>query len=622
MLRVEVADRTAEFATIGTLGEVACRCPCSPPARRPAGLGRPVVGGRRRRPLSTPTPRPSRPRAGRLARRSSRASDLDALAASSVPAAGTLALEALRIAAWRPRLATEVDERTIPHELDWLRSAVHLAKGCYRGQETVAKVHNLGHPPRRLVMLHLDGSDVVLPAHGDQVVLARRHRAARSATSPRPPCTTSSARSRSRVVKRSADPTAPLAVPLGRRRRRRRPAGDRAARRRRRSRRPPAAAPAPSAAEPCRPREPPRAARSTSGRRRRARRTRRGAARDRADRGRRRRASYSIAHYGLGHAVPLLAVTVVDHVARLRAGRAAERVLETPSASCRHRAERGDAARVGKGLWQFAVVLLVVLVVARFASPNAAFAVAAAIQCDARDAAARPRRRPVHPQLDGSSGASSRSLVTALMPRDPSRLVRARRPDALRRARGRFAALVEALAHRRRPPGRRGARAALRATQPLVGRLGLDARVGRLDRADLAVPALAPARPAAAGQDAAPASTSPSATCASSPVGSTTRSATAATASRLADAASRASRPIGGLLGRVGRRRRSSVPVARRRPHRGGARRLDPAVVAPRTRPSPSRCVVLMMRPLVVRPADGDRARPRRAPARCLLARV
>ena len=84
-------------------------------------------------------------------------------------AAGTLALEALRIAAWRPRLATEVDERSIPHELDWLRSAVHLSKGCYRGQETVAKVHNLGHPPRRLVMLHLDGSEGVFAKHGDAV---------------------------------------------------------------------------------------------------------------------------------------------------------------------------------------------------------------------------------------------------------------------------------------------------------------------------------------------------------------------------------------------------------------------------------------------------------------------
>jgi folate-binding protein YgfZ len=84
--------------------------------------------------------------------------------------AGTLALEALRIAAWRPRFAREVDARSIPHELDWLRSAVHLAKGCYRGQETVAKVHNLGRPPRRLVQLDLDGSEAVLPTPGDAVL--------------------------------------------------------------------------------------------------------------------------------------------------------------------------------------------------------------------------------------------------------------------------------------------------------------------------------------------------------------------------------------------------------------------------------------------------------------------
>lgn len=88
----------------------------------------------------------------------------------AVEAAGSLALEALRIAAWRPRFATEVDEKTLPHELDWLRSAVDLHKGCYRGQETVAKVVNLGRPPRRLVMLHLDGSDTVLPKPGDAVI--------------------------------------------------------------------------------------------------------------------------------------------------------------------------------------------------------------------------------------------------------------------------------------------------------------------------------------------------------------------------------------------------------------------------------------------------------------------
>lgn len=79
--------------------------------------------------------------------------------------AGREAVEALRVAAWRPAYA-DIDERAIPHELDWLRTAVHLDKGCYRGQETVAKVHNLGHPPRRLVALQLDGSASVLPDPG------------------------------------------------------------------------------------------------------------------------------------------------------------------------------------------------------------------------------------------------------------------------------------------------------------------------------------------------------------------------------------------------------------------------------------------------------------------------
>lgn len=88
--------------------------------------------------------------------------------------AGVWALEALRIAAGLPRLGLETDHRTIPHEVGWLGSAVHLDKGCYRGQETVARVHNLGRPPRRLVLLHLDGSDSELPVHGDPVLLGDR----------------------------------------------------------------------------------------------------------------------------------------------------------------------------------------------------------------------------------------------------------------------------------------------------------------------------------------------------------------------------------------------------------------------------------------------------------------
>ena len=83
--------------------------------------------------------------------------------------AGIWAYEALRIAAGRPRLGLDTDDRSIPNELGWLGSAVHLDKGCYRGQETVARVHNLGRPPRRLVRLHLDGSVDHLPAHGDAV---------------------------------------------------------------------------------------------------------------------------------------------------------------------------------------------------------------------------------------------------------------------------------------------------------------------------------------------------------------------------------------------------------------------------------------------------------------------
>ncbi|MEY4310093.1 MAG: hypothetical protein RLZ71_19 [Actinomycetota bacterium] len=84
-----------------------------------------------------------------------------------LPLVDTSAAEPLRIASRRPRQATEVDEKSLPHEYDWLATAVHLSKGCYRGQETVAKVHNVGHPPRRLTFLHLDGSNHLLPEETD-----------------------------------------------------------------------------------------------------------------------------------------------------------------------------------------------------------------------------------------------------------------------------------------------------------------------------------------------------------------------------------------------------------------------------------------------------------------------
>jgi tRNA-modifying protein YgfZ len=102
---------------------------------------------------------------------------LEAYAEAAGPAAGLWAFEALRIARGEPRFGIDTDERTIPNEVGWVPTgspagettpwtAVHLDKGCYRGQETVARVHTLGRPPRRLTLLHLDGSANRLPEPG------------------------------------------------------------------------------------------------------------------------------------------------------------------------------------------------------------------------------------------------------------------------------------------------------------------------------------------------------------------------------------------------------------------------------------------------------------------------
>ena len=84
---------------------------------------------------------------------------------------GTWALDAERVAAGRARILFETDHKSIPNELGFLNNAVHMKKGCYPGQETVAKVFNLGQPPRRLTLLHLDGSAIVMPNTGDKIML-------------------------------------------------------------------------------------------------------------------------------------------------------------------------------------------------------------------------------------------------------------------------------------------------------------------------------------------------------------------------------------------------------------------------------------------------------------------
>ncbi len=77
----------------------------------------------------------------------------------------------MRIARGEPRFGLDTDHRTIPNEVGWIGPAVHLDKGCYRGQETVARVHTLGRPPRRLTLLHLDGTENRLPQQGTELLL-------------------------------------------------------------------------------------------------------------------------------------------------------------------------------------------------------------------------------------------------------------------------------------------------------------------------------------------------------------------------------------------------------------------------------------------------------------------
>jgi tRNA-modifying protein YgfZ len=138
-----------------------------------------------------------------------------------LPLAGVLAAEALRIAALRPRHGVDTDDRTIPHEVDLVRTAVHLSKGCYKGQETIARVHNLGHPPRRLAFLQLDGSGHTLPEPGADVIVRPGSGTADAGTA-RPVGTLTSAAQHHEmgpialaVLKRNTDPEAELIIREG-----------------------------------------------------------------------------------------------------------------------------------------------------------------------------------------------------------------------------------------------------------------------------------------------------------------------------------------------------------------------------------------------------------------------
>ena len=169
LLRVEPRDATAELAVLTVAGPDAAAVLGAaglpvPPARWAVV---PLDGGGFAR-------RTREHEVDLLVPRSSLTEVADRLAAAGATPVGSWAYEAMRVEDRRPRLGFETDHRTIPHEVGWIGTAVHLDKGCYRGQETVARVHNLGRPPRRLVLLHLSGERDELPAPGTPLVLDGR----------------------------------------------------------------------------------------------------------------------------------------------------------------------------------------------------------------------------------------------------------------------------------------------------------------------------------------------------------------------------------------------------------------------------------------------------------------
>ena len=171
-LRVQPRDASDEYAVVGGTAAAAASLPVASPAGVPLVWHDPWPGvsvGGWGYAVTAPHPGIDRDWAEAVVPRAQLAELADSAVRGERMLAGRDAAEALRIAAWRPRRSADVDERAIPHELDWMRTAVHLEKGCYRGQETVAKVHNLGHPPRRLVALQLDGSGSELPKQGAEV---------------------------------------------------------------------------------------------------------------------------------------------------------------------------------------------------------------------------------------------------------------------------------------------------------------------------------------------------------------------------------------------------------------------------------------------------------------------
>jgi folate-binding protein YgfZ len=166
--KVEPRDATAEFALLSVVGPDAVALLEKLDVPVPSAV-EPLGDGFVRR-----TTWPGQSSFDLLVPRAELASWWQRITDAGARPAGSFAFEALRVESLKPRLGVDTDERTIPHEVNLIDPAVHLNKGCYRGQETVAKVHNVGRPPRRMLLLHLDGSADGQPETGDPVTLDGR----------------------------------------------------------------------------------------------------------------------------------------------------------------------------------------------------------------------------------------------------------------------------------------------------------------------------------------------------------------------------------------------------------------------------------------------------------------
>jgi folate-binding protein YgfZ len=161
---VEIADRSNDRVLLSVIGPAAAKVALDGPAGAENSHRRHVIAGAEAIAIGTDLG------VDLLVAAEDRETVLDELLAHGAEPVSEAAAEILRVESGRPRFAREMTTATIPQEAGINERAVSFTKGCYIGQETVARLHYKGKPNRRLVGLRLDGPAKV----GDPVRLGER----------------------------------------------------------------------------------------------------------------------------------------------------------------------------------------------------------------------------------------------------------------------------------------------------------------------------------------------------------------------------------------------------------------------------------------------------------------